>query len=405
MSGVLDINSKPTYNNSITSWEYHTHTPFSAQTFNNNDEIRIAINQQDVYTLPGESFLYIEGSISLAGGSKKEEIGLVSNAVPFLFDEIRYEVSSIEIDRTKNVGITTTLKDYLVLSQNDLPALSHTGFFIPDKDPTAVSSLKFTFCVPLKRLLSVFERYNKIILNVRQELVLLRSSSVADALLTLDGAEAPAKYGLAINKIAWKVPYIKVDELTRLKLLKTVNSDKPVTIPFYKWETLEYPNVPATKNFVWTLKTATQSNKPRYAIVGFQTKRKHMIGKNPAVFDSAKITDIKLWLNSVCYPYDQVHGSAGLFYDMYARFKETYFTQEEFRHSPLLNFDQYSSVAPIYVINCTRQDESIKSGSVDVRLDITSSDNIDEGTTAFCILVCDEVVQYTPLTGIVRKVM
>jgi len=39
-----------------------------------------------------------------------------NNCVAFIFDEIRYELNGVEIDRSKNVGITSTFKNYVSLS-------------------------------------------------------------------------------------------------------------------------------------------------------------------------------------------------------------------------------------------------------------------------------------------------
>ncbi|RLU21311.1 hypothetical protein DMN91_005684 [Ooceraea biroi] len=90
-----------------------------------SDEIRIPIQQQDLYTLPCESCLYIEGTFSIVGTSAGEggdlvahtdQARLVNNCAAFLFDEIRYELNGVEIDRSRNVGITSTFKNYASLT-------------------------------------------------------------------------------------------------------------------------------------------------------------------------------------------------------------------------------------------------------------------------------------------------
>ena len=40
---------------------------------------------------------------------------LVNNCVMFMFDEIRYELNGVEIDRNRNVDTTSTLKKNFVL--------------------------------------------------------------------------------------------------------------------------------------------------------------------------------------------------------------------------------------------------------------------------------------------------
>ena len=47
---MLDITQGPTFDETIWEKEYHTHNPYASSKLNNNDEIRIPIQQQDIYT-------------------------------------------------------------------------------------------------------------------------------------------------------------------------------------------------------------------------------------------------------------------------------------------------------------------------------------------------------------------
>jgi len=76
-----------------------------------SDEIRILIQQQDLYTLPSECLLYIEGKLIINKEVAGSSVLLGNNCIAFMFDEIRYELD-MEIDRNRNVGITSTLKNY-----------------------------------------------------------------------------------------------------------------------------------------------------------------------------------------------------------------------------------------------------------------------------------------------------
>ena len=61
MADILSIGGKPTFDDRIVKLETHTYNPYVNTTFGYSDEIRIPIQQQDLYTLPCESFLYVEG--------------------------------------------------------------------------------------------------------------------------------------------------------------------------------------------------------------------------------------------------------------------------------------------------------------------------------------------------------
>lgn len=58
---------------------------------------------------------FIEGKIVKSNNSEDTTTELVNNAAAFLFEEIRYELCGSEIDRVKNLGITSTIKTYLRL--------------------------------------------------------------------------------------------------------------------------------------------------------------------------------------------------------------------------------------------------------------------------------------------------
>ncbi|XP_044740089.1 uncharacterized protein LOC123301416 [Chrysoperla carnea] len=59
---MLNISDGVHFDESITKIEYHSYSPFLS-TFNNSDEIRICIQNQNLNILTCESFLYIEGTV------------------------------------------------------------------------------------------------------------------------------------------------------------------------------------------------------------------------------------------------------------------------------------------------------------------------------------------------------
>ena len=114
MEEILTIQKSIIFDESIANYETHTHQPFASSTFNNNDEIRIAVQHQDLCLLQSRSSLHVDGrSIRVDGVTPTDTTQLVNNAICHLFDEIRYEFNAIEIDRCKNVGLMTVMKNYI----------------------------------------------------------------------------------------------------------------------------------------------------------------------------------------------------------------------------------------------------------------------------------------------------
>lgn len=273
---ILDIRNGPIFDETLWEKEYHTHTPYASSKLENNDEIRIPIQNQDSYTLPCESYLYIEGKVLKKNESTGTTIPFINNAMAFLFEEIRYEISGVTIDSVKRVGITSTIKGVLSISPNETNGLQTSGWVLPEKE-TIVPDLKgnFDFCIPLRLLLGFAEDYQRIIMNVKQELVLLRTSTDYDIIVApAETTETTLDWKLKLTKIVWRVPHVRLADQHRITLLKQLNSDKDIVLPFRSWEMHEYPGMPATQRHCWSIKTSNQLEKPRYVIFALQTEKK-----------------------------------------------------------------------------------------------------------------------------------
>jgi len=113
MIDILNIEDESIFDDRI-KIENHTYNPFANTTFGYSDEIRTPIpQQQDIYTLPHESFLYVEEKLTINKPVAGSDVTLRNNCIAFMFDEIRYELG-VEIDRNRNVGITNTFKNHVI---------------------------------------------------------------------------------------------------------------------------------------------------------------------------------------------------------------------------------------------------------------------------------------------------
>ncbi|XP_073979935.1 uncharacterized protein [Rhodnius prolixus] len=130
MEEILNVNDEVVFDDRITDYQWHNHMPINSS-MNNSDEIIISIQQQDIFTVPSKSFLYIQGQV------KKEadqDVKLVRNAFLFLFDEIKYQLNGVLIDHVRNPGITTTLKGYVSFTRDKVETLEIAGWKPPTID-------------------------------------------------------------------------------------------------------------------------------------------------------------------------------------------------------------------------------------------------------------------------------
>ncbi|XP_071581652.1 uncharacterized protein [Temnothorax nylanderi] len=377
MADILSIGGEPIFDERIVGIETHTYNPYVNTTFGHNDEIRIPIQQQDLYTLPCDSFLYVEGRLyddgagattSEATDAQRQYAKLVNNCVAFMFDEIRYELDGVEIDRCRNVGITSTIKNYASLTAERARRLQNAGWSYPTNESNLNdASRQFNFCVPLNILLGFCEDYRRVVINARHELILIRARNDVNCVVD------PKK---TVPRDPAKNP--------KITLLKS------------------------TTKHSWAVKAGPQLEKPRYVIFALQTGRRNEFTEDSSRFDHCALANVKLYLNSEFYPYDNVNADFesdkfAVLYEMYAKFRGAYYGDS--RDDALFSPREFARVAPLVVIDCSRQNEAVKSATVDVRIEFECKENVPPKTTAFCLIVHDRVIEYGPLTNVVRKII
>lgn len=397
MSDILNLTNGVHSEDSITGVQYHTYNPYTTS-FGYNDEIRIAIQQQDLYVLPCESHIYIEGKFERKNAEDVTALPAASYFLGgFIFDDIRYEINGFEIDRCKNVGITSLMKGFISFTpnQNEL-GISTWGV------SAAMEAIQFSCSIPLKMFLGFAEDYKKIVMNAKHELILVRRRNDVDCFNGNDNLK------INLNKIQWKIPHVAVSDLSKLKLLKNIELKRSIPMAFRSWELYEYPALPQTDKHIWSVKTSSHLNKPRYVIVGLQTNRNNNPALNAAVFDHCDVSDVKLFLNSESYPYDSMNlnferNNYVQAYMNFVNFQDSYYPGQ--RKHTSWNYAGFKTQAALFVIDCSRQNESIKSSMVDVRLEFSSRKNLPASTTAYCLIIHDNIITYNPYTNIMNRTL
>lgn len=398
MSGILNIMQCVNYDNSITKKEYHSYSPYT-NNFNNSDEIRISIQHQDLYVLPSESLIYIEGKLLKTEDQKPSaDLRLSNNAMAFLFEELRYELNGIEIDRSKNLGVTSTIKNKISLNERESVMLRNAGWSMEEIKLNDEGS--FNYCIPLKYLLGFAEDYKKIVVNAKHELVLIRTRTDLNSTYSKDDCY------ISISKIQWIMPHVTPSDAEKIKLSKIAQSSRIIEMAYRSWDLYEYPGVPQSTQHTWTVKTVNQLEKPRFVIFALQTDKRDAKDKDASKFDHCSLTDFRLHLNSEVYPYNTLNikynsNQYAIVYDMYCKFQQSYYKRQ--RSEPLLTLEQFKEVGSMVVVDCSHQNENIKTGPVDVRLEFQTSAYIPEKTVAYCLLIHDRIVRYNPLTSEVQK--
>ncbi|KYN11455.1 hypothetical protein ALC57_16390 [Trachymyrmex cornetzi] len=350
MTNILNITIELIFDDRIVKIETDTYNPYANTTFGHSDEIRIPIQQQDLYTLPYDSFLYIEGRLTMKKRNDQMSSTLGNNCVACIFDEIRYELNGVEIDRNRNVGITSTIKNYVSLTYDKALIALNAGW----NSRSETEEGQFNFYVPLNMLLGFCEDYERVVVNARHELILIRARNDYNCLLGNPATEPEVE----LFKVQWRMPHVSLNEINKLSMLRALGSGRYLSMSFRWWDLYEYPLLQNTTKHSWAVKTATELEKPRYVIFALQTGRKNIMSQDVIVFDDCNLSNVKVYLNSDFYPYGDLNVDFGkkryaVLFDMYARFRKAYYGIDSFE--TLLNVLSFIEEGPFGVIDCSRQ--------------------------------------------------
>jgi hypothetical protein len=404
---VFNVYQKPSFDESIQRVETRTYYPF-VKSFNNNDNIEITIQQSDVWLGIYDAALYIDGKVEKTAGTGT--VSLVNNAGAFLFDTISYELNGKELDSIRDPGVASTLRGYLCYSKDDSRHLSISGWNYPS--PAILNSADGTFSlrIPLAHFLNIFNDYRHVVCG-KHIIRLVRARSDANCMVIEEATGADpgtTKYKLTIDTIELKVTHITPSDDVRLDLLKAIKSDVPMLMPFRKWSLHELPALKegATEE-VWSVKTCATSEAPRYVIVAFQTARKDDVTKDPTLFDNINITNITLDLNSDRYPYERMrldfpNNHFNEAFNNYVDFYPSYMNST--LKPSLLDYPAFKN-RTLFVIDCSKRSEQMKSPTADIKLRIESKTGFPANTRAYCLLIQDRLIEYYPLSEDIKIVL
>lgn len=383
----------------IINQQYHTYTPYTSS-YNNNDEIRIAIQSQDLYVLPSSSYILIEFTTRRTPNLDvlDRNIFFTQNFVAHLFSEMRYELNGFEIDRCRSPGTTSFMKCMVACRSEDTLAYK---MYAEGKD-VQVQYGTYTMMIPLRFIFGFCDDFKKIIMNCKHELILIRNRSDVNAYRAAQNIVT-----FTVNKIYWKIQHVTLSDAAKLSMLKTLNRNDDLPIEYRSWDLYELPAVPQSTRHNWAVKTTTQLSKPRFVIVGFQWNRNYVVNNDVSMFDCSNISDVKLYLNNERYPYDNLNTNFTNLnyvelYHMFIGIQHAYYGKSSPYKPVETSYSEFKD-RTLFAFDCTKSDETIKKGMVDIRIEIEARTNIPENTAAYCLIIHDNLVWYSPFSSIVHR--
>lgn len=409
-SSILDIGATAAYDNSIVKKELYTFTPYT-YSFEELDEVRIMIRNQDACLLPSESYLYMQLEVSTEknNDAATEKIKFVHNFTSFLFTDIRYELNGVEIDRIKNAGVTSSMKLAAASCKSNTKGFCQFNEAFTGKIAQHGKKMVYDVMIPLSIWFGFCDDYRKVLLNSRHELILKIAANSLNCIAGGTNDATSTSVSVAITKIEWKMPHIVLSDDMKMYMRSFLAKNKSLPIQHRTWDLYEYPELPQTTNHIWSVKTVSQVHKPRYVFVAFQHDKNAKKIEDASKFTSMNINSLRLFLNSNVYPYhmndvDVENGRFSELYQAYANIQSSYYNGTEDTNPFGINFKEFQTNV-LFAFDTSQSEESTINGAVDIRLEIKASKNFPEKTTAYCLIIYENEFDYSPLDGtVVRRV-
>lgn len=324
-----------------------------------------------------------------------------------MFDEVRHELNGVEIDRVKNVGRASTMKLRTASRTSKLSSYASYCSTMEVTTPVHNAERVIDVTIPLSVWFGFCDDYNKIILNARHQLILNRYRDTLNCVQGGGAANTAARVTLEIRKIIWKMPHITLSDNVKLGMLNYLSKNRKITVQHRSMDIVEFPTLPVAESNMWTVKTVSHLNRPRFVIVGLQTNRNSRHTINASKFDKCHMKELRLHLNSQTFPYHMIEFDiANLkmseLYHMYSNAQSSYYNNTEGQNLFKLSVVDFQN-SPLYVFDTSRADESLIDSSVDIKVEMKSSANVAANTAAFCLIIYDNEFTYSPFDGVVER--
>ncbi|KAF0717966.1 Uncharacterized protein FWK35_00022801 [Aphis craccivora] len=82
-------------------------------------------------------------------------------------------------------------------------------------------------------------------------------------------------------------------------------------------------------------------------------------------------------------------------------FKKSYYERDYCE--PMLSKNVFQTYVPIVVVDLSRQNDNVKTLTIDLRVEFETDTVIPEKTTAYCLILHDQIITFNSFSSDVRK--
>lgn len=400
----------PVLDTAVEREQAHEYEPVTGTNLNNPGEIRIVINQQDLYLLYKDAWVDIQGQLTKNDGTVYDNntlIALINNGGSYLFKSVKLEMGGQVVELVHNIGQASTMLGLLTYPDDhaksralnkmwakdttaaaaaaNLGFAARQGYIINSSDPRGTFSIR----IPLSHWFGFADDFDKALYGMKHQLTLERTGD--DNAIFRDGGVDAGK--ITLNKVSLWIPHITPSLEIKNDYAKLIEGKTTIPVAFRsRW--CDSISVAQSTSFTWQLGSRSSTEKPAWLILAFATNKENNQETNPSIFDHNNLTNVHVRLNSEQYPgneytadfakmrFNRIFGDASDFCRKY---------YGELGYSNILP-SEFKTLYSIYAFDLTKQSEALKNSVVDIQVRAKFSVNVPADTQAYALIISDKLM-------------
>lgn len=384
--------------------------PNSANLNDNNGDFTISIHNEDLVTHPRKTYLELRGKISVSTEDGKTPVDpidlskmkVVTGGWLHLFDRIDFYMGDNKIDTVRKPGIVSLMKGLVLFQTDKMYCDAGWNFEATEGENTLKPNGYFHVMIPMTMVLGFNEDHKSFVYNMPQRLVFYRAPTSANNIFQLTGDYEKHKVKIDLRHVTLNVPHIKFDLEHTTKVRNEIARNCKYEMKYRRWFYNSILPSPGT-DFTWDIPVSY--SKTKYVLIAFQTNRLNLPTANISEFDFCDLENCQILLNNnIYYPHEPLNLNlaehrCGALYNMYKRFKASYYSKDDDRQQPLLSYHQFLTKYPIIAIDCSHQPTVLKESLINMKIFFSWRKTLPANTIIHCVTIVDDKAIYSPLTS------
>lgn len=400
------------FDDSVIRAEFKHFSPLSKMNFNvPNKKTTFLIEYNENFASKNFEF-YISGEYKKATNSDytaNSTVKLIDNFIPHLFSFVEVKKHNKIIDEVDYPGITSTMKHYVTYTKDHNSAAEAAGSL-----SNYSGGGKFYTLGKLADFgLGFFEDLNIPIFKGGFEINFTRNTD-NDALYRWksDSTQTiPDEGKIIITNFYIRVPIIEYEDNAKIQLLKSLGDSNAYDFEYKTWQCVQHKNVSGkTLNFDIT-NVYRNFNSPVFAMITFQTDKSNNQLANPSEFDHKFVRNIYVEVNGKRYPeeltdLDFENDDYLIAFNMFRDYRRV-FKRDDYN---LLTPREFKAHKSIFVIDLSKQPDSISNSKSNIVLHVDFSKNVDsstgtsEGTVCYVNIVSYKRLRYDMFRNLLNDI-